>query len=112
MGVNIIPYYIGDKIEEDGFHRTITAYKATEHPEFDSMRHSGDREFVYSEDLDWITLIDDPKDPASYIYQRPSDLTKATNWVKDNIDENNQSRLIDLFEEMRENVNLYIYVSY
>lgn len=98
MGLNISAYILKDNngnIETEDFG-------------FDSDKYSGDGEFVTTDLIEWEYVQYRPNYP-DYIYKRPKDLDIAIDWVKNNIYEGNQERLINLLEAMKENKNLYIY---
>lgn len=104
MGLNISAYILKDKIKNSfGCTRYIT-----DDFKFDSDKYSGDDDFVCNKTIEFEYVYDDINIPEP-CYQRPKDLAVAIDWVKNNIYEGNQERLINLLEAMKENKNLYIY---
>lgn len=80
---------------------------------FDSIRCSGDTDFIYSEEIEWEYKYDDPEKPDyDSCYRRPKDIDATKNWVKKNIPESNKARLTKLLDDMAQNQNLWISVSY
>jgi hypothetical protein len=70
---------------------------------WNSMRHSGDDDLMQA-DFKWYYL-----DNNSYEFVcRPIDLDFAIQWVKSNVYEGNQKRLIDLFELMKTDTQVYL----
>lgn len=115
MGLNILLYRI-EGIEEYQDHypyQTIKTFKTSTPDWWDSFRHSGDREFCSSVDFDHRAEGDDgDPDIDRRVYSRPSDLDAAISWVKENIYEGNQERLIRVLEEMKKDPDLWFYLSY
>jgi hypothetical protein len=107
MGLHIIPYRLKDRIEVEDYGNYYTEFE-TEKVEFDSLRYSGDKDFI--SETKWIYLYDDPNDTNSRLYQRPENISIVIEWINENIT-NNQQRLLDLLELMNKDVNIWIYVS-
>ncbi len=109
MGINISAHYVTG-LEDDGqggkYRQTI------EHQTFDFIRHAGDKDFISSEEIDWVEVLDDPDsiDLGQRTYTRPKDIDSAIQWLKSN--NPNPDRLINLLEEMKKDSTLHIYVSY
>jgi hypothetical protein len=109
MGIHIIPYIVGKRIELDYGDKII---EAEEYKNFDCLRQGGDSDFVFQEDFEWERLYEDPDKPDyEHHYRRPKDIDTAINWIKQNIP-NGGERLIQLMEDMRKDLNLWIVVSY
>lgn len=109
MGIHIIPYIVGKRIELDYGDKIIEAEK---YKNFDSLRQVGDSDFVFQEDFEWERLYEDPDKPDyERYYRRPKNIDTSINWIKQNIP-NGGERLIQLMEDMRKNSNLWIVVSY
>lgn len=90
MGVNIYAY-------------RINGNKQVRIENWDSMRHSGDSELMVSE-FEWIY-----KDNDEYEFIcKPYNFNEAIEWVKSNICEENQQRLIELFELMKTDESIWI----
>lgn len=70
---------------------------------WDSARYSGDSELMTA-DFEWEFLDNDEYE----LICRPIDLDAAIQWVKLNIVKPNQVRLIDLFQSMKTDKNIYI----
>lgn len=111
MGINIIAYKILDKVvDESGFMKS-SYWNVERHNEFDSLRYSGDRDFINSDYVEWEELVDDTVyDSRDYI--RPENINNAKQWVKENIYPGNQPRLLKLLEDMEKDPKLYIFVSW
>lgn len=105
MGIHIISIIV--KGREDG-------YLDYDHfTDFDSIRMSGDSDFVFSEDFEWEYIYDNEKHPThGDRYKRPKDLGSAKKWVTENVIQGNQKRLINLLKSMEGKNNLWIHVSY
>ncbi len=68
---------------------------------FDSLRHSGDRDFVMGNEM----MRPFPQDTEDH-FARPKDFEKAKEWVKSNVFEGNQPRLLKCLEEMQKDDKL------
>jgi hypothetical protein len=93
VGLNLTPYEItssGNAIEVDWF---------------DSLRYVGDEDFLCN--VRWYRHSKD-----LYDYFRPLDFVEAKEWVKSNIVESNQPRLLNLLDNMESNPNLWAYFGY
>lgn len=106
MGVNVIAYKLGD-IVKDGDYDT---YRVKSRHDFDSARHSGDREFIMCQEFDWDEVGD-----GYYIenYSRPKNPQEAKEWIKNNIEpEGNKERLLKLMDDMLEDETIYLMASF
>lgn len=115
MGVNILLYKI-EGIEEfkDQYPECLYKQFRTSTPDWwDHSRYGGDREFCRAIEFDQRVDGDDGEpDIDTRVYNRPSDLDAAISWVKENIHEGNQERLIRVLEEMKKDLDLWFYLSY
>lgn len=111
MGINIFAYRLlgikDDKSDPIG----ISKYWETESVDFDSLRRSGDREFINEDSFGWSELIEDDKN-WSENYIRPINIAEAKRWVKENIYEGNQPRLLSILDKMEQDKMIYFTVSY
>lgn len=103
MGLNIIAY----RVTKSGDDLVASRYE-----DFDTGRYAGDRDFVLSMAIEWEELVEDPSDLWSRDFCRPKDINAAKEWVRQNITEGNQPRLIKLLEDMEKIPNLYIFCSW
>ena len=113
MGLHICAYILSPtRILAGGY----VGFVSKAYDEFDSLRYSGDRDFVTTEDLEWEEVIDNPEGRTfaeqGECYSRPKDLEKAKTWVKENIYIGNQPRLIKLLEDMEADPCLWLIFSW
>ncbi len=109
MGIHIIPYIVGERVEYDYGDKML---EMEEYPQFDSVREIGDKDFVFQQDFKWEQLHDNPEKPDyERYYRRPKDIDTAIKWIEENIP-SNSPRLVKLMEDMKTNPNLWIIVSY
>lgn len=110
MGLNILAYRVtGVEYDEDYSGRKYPILKTEKYEKFDSARYSGDREFVSS-----VDFKPHPQDGVDFEerFYRPKDFSVARQWVKDNIIDGNQPRLLTLLEEMEKDESIYLYFSW
>lgn len=113
MGIHIIAYTLGKTITEEGFGCGEKYIENERYNSFDSIRMAGDTDFIFESDFGWKYKYDDPDKPDfENSYRRPEDLNRAKDWIQKNIPEGNQNRLITLIDDMAQNQNLWISVSY
>jgi hypothetical protein len=113
MGLNIIAYEITGEAEYEDWGFQKHKYKVVQgYDGFDSCRYSGDRDFVTTDALDWEEIPDSDYSMETRFYNRPKDIDKAREWIKANVYEGNQSRLLKLMDDMEANPNLVIYNSW
>lgn len=62
---------------------------------FDGLRHAGDREFIWTKDFEWEYVRCEHD-----TYKRPKNFDEARAWVRNNICEENQPRLLEALDEM------------
>jgi len=111
MGLHIIAYRIVGVDEDEGWGgRKIKFLKTEEYRAFDSVRHSGDREFAA---LEFVKHPDDGDDFEERYY-RPKDIVAAKEWVKttDQMPDFNRPRLLKLLEDMEADPTIYLYFSW
>lgn len=75
--------------------------------DFNSLRHSGDVEF--SNAGLWESIHCGNVYCCDYFYNRPKDFKVARDWVKKNIVEGNQIRLLDALDKMEKDPQVYLY---
>lgn len=113
MGLNIIAYVLGERVETDHGDWYIETIPFTK---FDSMRFSYDREFATCREFAWDFEQDDPNHPYAEIhgrtYYRPHNLNEAREWIKKNVVESNQQRLLTLLDDMEIEPDLYLYFAW
>lgn len=109
MGLNIIAYEVEDCGESEFGGRDL---KTVRFEGFDSLRYTGDRELIFTKEIEWDMIDEDENDLWSGKYFRPKDIDKALEWVERNVPEGNKGRLRGLFNEMKLNHKLYVYFSY
>jgi hypothetical protein len=95
MGLNIIIYKIvGTSLSGN--------YYETENQDwFDDDRYSGDRDFVANNEF---YSYRDIKDGCEY--SRPADFNKCREWIKQNVVEFNQARLLEAIDKMESDKDL------
>lgn len=110
MGVNICVYELGEKeIVDDCAGQPYSYIPTKEFRDWDSCRHTGDRDFALTSDLEWESIEED----QDRHYYRPKDFEAATNWVKNKIEhKGNHDRFFRIFEAMKTQPNLYFYFSW
>ena len=109
MGIHIIPYIVGKRIEYDYGDKML---ETEEYHEFDSLREVGDKDFVFQQGFIWETLQDNPDKPDyERCYRRPKDIDAAIEWIKENIP-SKSPRLVKLMEDMKQHPILWFVVSY
>ncbi len=107
MGLNIMVSKILKKEIIDGWHGDKHPFYHTEEvPWFDSLRFSGDKDFVLENEFDLIDKEDDDR------LMRPVDFDKCRTWVAENIQPNLQFRLINALDEMEQDESLVLHWSW
>lgn len=98
MGINIsVRKVTGKTMEETWGGKTIPYYTTEEQDWFDYLRYSGDADFVTENDFEFIdsdTVVEERR------LARPKDFNKCREWVKANVYEGNQQRLIDALDKI------------
>gem|GEM_PF-6649856 len=79
---------------------------------FDSSRYYGDRELAGADNLKKIYKSSNSAWIDETILWRPEKIDEAIKWIVENIVAENQKRLIDAMELMRNDQSLYFYNSY
>ncbi len=107
MGLNIIVYKIVEKTMEEGWHNNLVPYYKVERQDwFDSLRLSGDKDFVTENEF----VAYDENDEEGRDYVRPKDFSKCREWINENVIESNRQRLLkalDFFEKDKDLVFLW-----
>jgi hypothetical protein len=112
MEIHIIPCVLGERKEEEDLGRIDKYIERKVYNEFDSVRQISDSDFIFSEEIEWLWIFDDPDDKNSeFGYKRPKDIDFAIDWVKRNNPKYNM-RLVTLLEAMKKNSNIWLHVSY
>lgn len=110
MGLNIIAYRITGISEElDWNNRILKCLEVEKYKDFDYSRYSGDREFVINNKF--IPHPEDGQDFQERFY-RPENIELCKQYVKENIFEGNQPRLLKLLEQMELDTTIYLYFSW
>jgi hypothetical protein len=109
MGLNIYAYLV-NKINDEEFdgEEDFKDWNS-------SSRGPGDKEIALGIEWNWIgdAKCKRPWDGVHEInYRRPADLKKARFWVKSNVPEDYQDRLLNLLDNMEKFPNLYLDFSY
>lgn len=113
MGIHIIAKTVSKRVTEKGLGFEYKYIESKEWEGFDFIRRSGDKDLIFDSDIEWVYLYDDPEKPDyENSYRRPRSIDIAKNWVKENIVEKDQERLLDLFSAMEKNTKLWITISY
>ena len=113
MGIHIIAKILGKTIIEKGFGYDEKYIENERYIPFDSIRCFGDADFIHSEEIEWEFKYDDPEKPDyENCYRRPKDIEKTKRWIQKNIPESNKDRLTSLLNDMEQNQNLWVNVSY
>lgn len=107
MGLHLIAYNIKGIDSDSGYGPYFIVEK---YNGFDSVRHSGDRDFWSEVDFKYRPDGDDPSNYERQ-YFRPADFDFARSWVKNRVIECNQQRLLDLLDDMEKDETLYLYAS-
>lgn len=109
MGVNIIVCRIVKKTMEDGWNdNKIPFYETARVEWWDSLRHSGDKDFIIENKFDCY----DDSDDEGCEYVRPNDFNKCREWIKKKIFEGNQPRLLKAMDEMEKDKSLTFHWSW
>lgn len=103
MGVHIALKRIVSIEQELTWGGKIIPCAVTEDLDFDTIRHAGDKEFVLG--VEFVDL----EDPY---YVRPMSINSAKEWVKENIQQNLQKRLLDALVAMEKDTNICFKFSY
>jgi hypothetical protein len=113
MGVNITAVrLLGKETEEDFTGRKREYWKREDCEWFDHLRYAGDKDFAWNSNLEWDERLDSDSDYSfSDGYVRPADLEIARKWVIEHIPEDNQPRLLNLLNRMKEDKNIYLSIS-
>jgi hypothetical protein len=106
MGINISLYRILSIEKEQGLGGQEYDYCKTEPIEwFDYLRYSGDREFM-GRIGHWKSIDSDGE------YSRPIDINEMREWVKKNIYEGNQERLLKALDLIEKDEMVGFHASY
>ena len=97
MGINISVIKVIEKTMEEGWHNNLVPYYAIRKQKwFDHLRFGGDSDFVTENEFYYY----DDSDEEGKSYRRPSDFDKCRCWVKSNIIEENQKRLLNALDKI------------
>lgn len=108
MGINISVRKIKEKRMTKTWSGTDVLYYTTEEQGwFDSFRHSGDREFARENEFFFVD-----QDANENELMRPTDFDKTRSWIKANVIESNQKRLLDALDKMQQDEELVFTFSY
>lgn len=99
MGVNLsVRKFISKEPEELWNGQTVMYFKTEDQSCFDFVRHSGDRDFILKTDF---TYIDSELPVEEQQLARPKDFNQAREWIKQNVFDGNQKRLLDALDRMQ-----------
>lgn len=104
MGVHISVRKITGKTMEETWGGKVVPYYTTETQQwFDSLRYSGDRDFILNNDF---VFTDSDRVVEEQELARPANFKEARNWVRKNVVIGNQPRLLDALYKMEADENL------
>lgn len=101
MGLNIMLKKINQLVITEGY-GCNEYYDTTKLEWFDSLRYSGDKEFVSQVEFQYYN----ENTEEGYDYYKPVNLDTAEAWIKENIYENLQPRLLQAINEMRKDKDI------
>jgi hypothetical protein len=105
MGVNIgVSKILSVGEAETWSGKMVPYYEQESQNWFDSLRHSGDREFITS------GLFADYDEDGEFC--RPRDFEVCRQWVRKNIFEGSQARLIEAIDRMEQDESLVFWYSF
>lgn len=84
-------------MEETWGGKTVPYYEAENVDWWDTLRHSGDRDFILSTEFN---CVDNDNEVEEQEYFRPKDFAKTRQWVRDNVVGMNQPRLLEALVKM------------
>jgi len=105
MGINLfVKKVIGKTTEELWNGKTVPFYETEALETFDSIRHSGDREFVVENEF---VFMDDQNPVEEQELARPKDFAKCREWVKNTrYPEGNKNRLLGALDMLENDESL------
>lgn len=99
MGVHIIVKKVVDKtMEKTWGGESVPYYKTEEQQWWDGLRYGGDKDFILENDFECYDESDD--------LVRPKDFENCRLWVKDNIQQGGQLRLLEVLDKMEKDLTL------
>jgi len=105
MGINISLYRVLSIEKEEGWGGKYYDFCKTECIEwFDHLRYSGDRDFISNNKFKSIDSDDE--------YIRPVNIEQCRKWIKENVYEGNQERLLKAIDLIEEDEMVGFHVSY
>ena len=104
MGVHISVYRVKDM-------KSHEFTEISKELDFDTLRYEGDKQFCECFQL-WESITCGNTYCCDYFMTRPKDFKETKTWVKNNIYESNQKRLLDVLEQMENDKELYFYFGY
>lgn len=112
MGLHIIPKILKYKVSLDSY-PPQTYWETEKFESFDSIRCSGDTDFIYNSNLDWIYEHDDSNNiDYEHSFRRPKNIEVAIEWVKNNTPKSNIDRLLSLLNDLDKNGNIWLVISH
>ena len=105
MGVHISVRKITGKTMEKLWNNKEIPYYTVECQEWwDTIRHSGDREFILENEF---TAVDTDNEVEEQEYFRPTNFEKSINWVNETqLPESNKQRLLTALNRMKDDETL------
>jgi len=110
MGVHLIIYKIKGKSTVTTWGgKALPYYDVEEVGWWDAIRYSGDRDFILSTEFD---CVDNDNAVEDQEYFRPKDFDKTRQWVRDNIVEMNQHRILTALDKVQSDETLVFHWSW
>lgn len=102
MGLNISLYEVTDMDSHQ--------FKADDR--FDFIRYSGDKEFAGFMSEQGRAISCSHRFCCDWIFVRPVDFEQTRQWIRKNIYEGNQKRLLEVVDLMQQEKDLWLYFGY
>lgn len=104
MGIHIsVRKVTGKTMEETWSGKTVPYYTTEKQDWFDFIRHTGDSDFVLENDF---VFVDSDAEVEEQELARPADFNKCREWVKTNVFEGNQPRLLEALDRLEQDESL------
>lgn len=103
MGINIsVEKVVNRTMEKTWTGIEVPFYETKTQDWFDYLRYSGDSDFVLENEF---TYIDEDAEEDIRL-ARPSDFNKTRQWIRDNLSEGNQDRLLEALDKLEKDETL------
>jgi hypothetical protein len=104
MGINIsVRKVTGKTMHKTWGGKTVPFYTTESQKWFDHLRYTGDADFVVENEFEFI---DNDNEVEEQKLARPKDFNKCRQWVKENLCESNQQRLLNAIDIMEQDETL------